>query len=117
MKSVEDWNRKDKNGKIQNGNGDNSSGFNGVPGGSRSNYGNFPSISYSACFWSSTENDNFCAYVSTLYILDSFVAIGFTIKKGGHSVRCIKDSSDSKWVQTVRAVKIKPYIPPGLNLK
>ena len=36
LKSVEGWNKwKDKYGKFQNGNGDNSSGFNALPGGFR----------------------------------------------------------------------------------
>ena len=118
MKSVEGWvDWEDEDGELQNGNGDNSSGFNALPGGGRSNWGTFGSVRHFAEIWSATENDNFCAWLSTLYKRDSFVAIGFTSKEGGKSVRCLKDSIDSKWLQAVKAGTIKPYIPPGLKLK
>jgi uncharacterized protein (TIGR02145 family) len=119
MKSVEGWEDwEDEDGEFQNGNGDNSSGFNGVPGGHRSGCGSFGSVRHFANFWSATENDNFCAYLSELYKRDSFVYFGgFTNKRGGLSVRCLKDSIDSKWRQAVNFGTIKPFIPPGLNLK
>ena len=118
MKSVEGWEDwEDEDGEFQNGNGDNSSGFNALPGGGRCNWGTFGSVRHFADFWSATENDNFGACLSTLYKRYSFVAIGFTSKKCGSSVRCLKDSIDSKWLQAVKSGTIKPYKPPGIKLK
>ena len=47
MKSKEGW--------YKNGNGTNSSGFSGLPGGLRSSYGAFDVIGYYGYWWSSTE--------------------------------------------------------------
>jgi hypothetical protein len=50
---VKGWNKwKDEYGKFQNGNGDNSSGFNALPGGFRDDDGTGIDV---AIFWSATE--------------------------------------------------------------
>ena len=53
LKSVKGWNKwKDKYRKFQNGNGDNSSGFNALPGGFRDDDGTGIDV---AIFWIATE--------------------------------------------------------------
>lgn len=84
MKTVDGWD--------EGGNGSNSSGFSGLPGGYRYSYnGNWNGAGNTANFWTSTANGNdaFCLNLSggTVYafIFDENQQYGF-------SVRCIKDS-------------------------
>jgi uncharacterized protein (TIGR02145 family) len=121
MKSVEGWEGwDDEYGELQNGNGDNSSGFNGLPCGFRVPNGRIRDIGYSACFWSATEmfntrardSDEFIingfdwlhnnidnekystrAWSRNLFITDSSVKRSnfFDYKQNGNSVRCVKD--------------------------
>jgi uncharacterized protein (TIGR02145 family) len=90
MKTSSGWNN--------NGNGNNSSGFSALPGGSRKN-NIFIGIGENTCFWSTTEyiNINFCAFNRTLSSFYSQVGwfsaahyYGYP-KDFGLSVRCIKD--------------------------
>jgi uncharacterized protein (TIGR02145 family) len=58
MKSVEGWKGwEDESGANQNGSGNNTSGFNGLPGGYRNNDSSFYNIRDDAFFWSATEED------------------------------------------------------------
>jgi uncharacterized protein (TIGR02145 family) len=119
MKSVDGWEEwMDEDGNIQNGNGDNSSGFNVLPGGLRIQYGAFDSLKFSAFFWSAPESGSNLAWGRYLNNNGSFDGRNdYFSKKLGASVRCIKDSSDSRWAPAIRAGNIKPYVPPGLKLK
>lgn len=94
MKSTIGW--------KENGNGTNSSGFTGLPGGRRHWSGTFSVIGKCANWWSSTENDisKDRAWSRILfYLSDSVVSGGglyanlfYTSNKWlGYSVRCIKD--------------------------
>jgi len=72
----------------------NSSGFAGLPGGSRDNDGAFYLIGYFGYWWSSTENDNLKATYRFLahdwvYFLGTSGTSQF--KHYGFSVRCLKD--------------------------
>ena len=96
LKSVEGWDEwEDKYGKIQNGNGDNSSGFNGLPGGYRNLVRSFDDVSYCAFFWSATEYVNSYAWSRNLYYNDGNVYRGGSVSYGGKSsgasVRCLRD--------------------------
>jgi uncharacterized protein (TIGR02145 family) len=93
LKSVEGWEAwETKDGKKQNGNGDNSSGFNVLPGGCRNNDGSFDDVSYNAFFWSATEGDNDLACSRTLYSSSSNVGrCSYSFKSVGASVRCLRD--------------------------
>jgi uncharacterized protein (TIGR02145 family) len=92
LKSVEGWDEwEDKYGKIQNGNGDNSSGFNGLPGGCRLFDGSFYYISSDAFFWSATESDDNYAWYRNLYNDGSLVARNGYYESVGASVRCLRD--------------------------
>lgn len=95
LKSVEGWNEwEDKYGKIQNGNGNggNSSGFNGLPGGCRNEVGSFASIRFNAFFWSATNDGIISAWGSNLTRGSSNVSWYFlSIMSVGASVRCLRD--------------------------
>ena len=81
------------------------SGFDFLPGGYRINFiqysdsGNYSGMGYHGSFWSSTESTNYDELVSynegtwyrTLSYGNSGVGRDYGYKKGGFSVRCVKD--------------------------
>jgi uncharacterized protein (TIGR02145 family) len=84
MKSISGW-------KL-NGNGTNSSGFSGLPGGYRHVKGEFLFIGESGPLWSSTEYDTYLAWSSGLYYHNGSPSLMSTInKRSGFSVRCLRD--------------------------
>ncbi len=92
MKSDNGWKaRKYKNGKIQNGNGDNSSGFNVLPDGWRYSDGSFYFVSNDAFFWTATEYDFYNAWYRYLGYNNGFVYRDYNYKSVGASVRCLRD--------------------------
>jgi uncharacterized protein (TIGR02145 family) len=81
MKSTSGWNG--------GGNGSNSSGFEGLPGGIVS--GNiFVHYLNDAYFWSSTAEGDSYAWYRNLYYLNSIVDRNYYLKSLGRSARCIK---------------------------
>jgi len=70
----------------------NSSGFTALPGGSRSQTGNFTSpLGYSGAFWTSTSSGS-TATTYSLSTVDSMVYFSpYNNKGSGKSIRCIKD--------------------------
>jgi uncharacterized protein (TIGR02145 family) len=92
MKSVAGWGGwKDKVGQIQDGNGNNSSGLNGLPGGFRFQFGTFGGIRNYAMFWSATEKDSSNARDRGLNDGNSSANGSFSTKSSGASVRCLRD--------------------------
>ena len=94
LKSVESWEDwEDEDGELQNGNGDNSSGFNVLPGGIRNYLGDFFKITINALFWSATKHDiiDTLAWSRYLYSSNSIVSRNFYVKSFGASVRCLRD--------------------------
>jgi uncharacterized protein (TIGR02145 family) len=83
MKSTIRW--------IKNGNGDNSSGFSGLPGGYRGDAGSFLCIEEFGHWWSSTEYDTYDAWSRDLGYDDGLVFRGLYSKGSGLSVRCLRD--------------------------
>ncbi|MBU3715077.1 MAG: hypothetical protein FGM46_09040 [Ferruginibacter sp.] len=83
MKSKTDW----KGG----GNGTNSSGFSGLPGGNRFSNGPFKNISYFGVWWSSTENNTGDVWTRLLNYKYGNVNRNNDIEAGGFSVRCLRD--------------------------
>lgn len=81
MKSIAEW--------SENGNGDNSSGFNALPGGGRY-YGGFDGISIGAGFWSSSEKGAYAWFRVLNSDSDDLYPL-LTARYNGYSVRCIKD--------------------------
>lgn len=83
MKSTSEW--------YNSGNGTNSSGFSGLPGGSRYYNGTFYYIGYYGYWWSSTEYDTSSAWDRDLNDDDGSVRRGGDDKRSGFSVRCLRD--------------------------
>jgi uncharacterized protein (TIGR02145 family) len=83
MKSTSCWHR--------NGNGTNSSGFFGLPGGCRSEDGLFRFVGDFGNWWSSSEDSKSTAWLRFLSCVDGDVVRPNFDKRGGFSVRCIKD--------------------------
>jgi uncharacterized protein (TIGR02145 family) len=65
--------------------------FNGLPGGYRSNLGDFRSVGEYGAWWISFEFDNLDAGNFNLYNQDNSIGIWILSKTNGFSVRCIKD--------------------------
>jgi len=83
MKSRSEWNK--------NGNGDNSSGFNALPGGFRLYIGVFLRLGSSALFWSASEVD--ASHAESRYLHFDLDGMGrdLNVRSDGYSVRCLKD--------------------------
>ncbi len=73
-------------------NGTNESGFLGLPGGGRSNIGEFYNVGGSGDWWSSTETYLSTAWYRNLgYGFGGLSRNGYTYKDYGLSVRCLRD--------------------------
>jgi len=83
MKSTSGW----SNG----GNGDNSSGFNALPGGGCGSNGYFDSITDYGNWWSSSEDRTNSAWLRYLNFNSTVVDIGLSDMYSGFSVRCLRD--------------------------
>jgi uncharacterized protein (TIGR02145 family) len=75
-----------------NGNGNNSSGFSGIPSGQRIVEQGFLGLGNIACFWASNEEDDLNAYYRPLTKYAVVTYSGY-FKTAGFSVRCIKDNN------------------------
>ena len=133
MKSRRGWNdweyeEEYKDGYIYDGNGDNSSGFNGLPGGIRFIDSSFHGIRELAKFWIYRKEyfhpfiyDSDSAYSFDLFNSNRAMSGNYNHegyqKEFGFSVRCIKSSNSSNEVQVNKSNSIKPYVPTGLRLK
>jgi uncharacterized protein (TIGR02145 family) len=83
---------KSTSGWYRDGNGNNYSGFNAVPGGGRYFDGGFLGLDRSAYFWSSTENGSPYAYSRSLgFSADAVYRTINDYHRVGLSVRCVKD--------------------------
>jgi uncharacterized protein (TIGR02145 family) len=71
--------------------GDNSSGFSGLPGGYRNRFGEFYSIGKDGFWWSSTENGTDRAWGRDLYYGYGDKYRSLSDEEQGLSVRCVKD--------------------------
>jgi uncharacterized protein (TIGR02145 family) len=81
---------KSSKGWESNGNGDNSSGFTGVPGGIRNEDGAFYYLGSSAYFWTSSDEGDFKAWGRCLHFHDNGEKRGNTYRRIGFAVRCIR---------------------------
>lgn len=75
--------------KGKNGNGSNSSGFAGLPGGARRRA--FYGLENNGMWWSSTENPPIYAWTASVYYHSDELSIYYHGTTDGMSVRCIKD--------------------------
>jgi uncharacterized protein (TIGR02145 family) len=83
MKSTTGW--------ANNGNGDNSSGFNGLPGGYCDGNGDFNNMSDYGSWWSSSENNSNGAWSRGLRGYNTKVLRYDDSKNYCFSVRCLRD--------------------------
>ena len=83
MKSVNLW--------EYNGNGDNSSGIAGLPGGNRSTDGAFANVGKYGGWWSSSEVTTDKAWFRNLYYFGGKAYRNGSLKGCGFSVRCVRD--------------------------
>lgn len=72
-------------------NGTNTSGFSGLPGGSRTEYGNFHQAGFYGSWWSSTAFFSFARY-NYLYYGNADAHSSITSQQNGFSVRCVRDA-------------------------
>jgi uncharacterized protein (TIGR02145 family) len=73
------------------GNGNNSSGFTGLPGGTRDNVRDFASVGNVGFWWSASEDDEANAWNRRLHYYTSNLYRDYYFKSFGASVRCVKD--------------------------
>jgi len=70
----------------------NSSGFTGLPGGTRTNGGTYHAIGYNGLWWSSTEYSSWTTWIRILYYGNGdSVRNGGNLETDGFSVRCLRD--------------------------
>jgi uncharacterized protein (TIGR02145 family) len=95
------------------GNGSNSSGFNGLPCSSRNFDGSYFDFSegYVGLWWASTENDSGSEGLRILLYDDSDVSRGSTYKQDGLSVRCVRDLNSAS---TRTALKVGQEFQGGI---
>ena len=82
---------KSSSGWQNNGNGTNTSGFAGLPGGYHDDDGYFYDIGATGYWWSSSENDAIGAWSRYLNDVDGDVYRNYDNKRDGFSVRCLRD--------------------------
>jgi len=82
---------KSTSGWIDDGNGTDDYGWNGLPGGYRDIEGPFSDVGESGNWWSSSQEDGFNAWYRGLYNYDDKVDIYGCVKQYGFSVRCVRD--------------------------
>jgi uncharacterized protein (TIGR02145 family) len=74
------------------GNGTNTSGFSGLPGGYRYDSGNYSTIGNLGHWWSASEDDTNSAYYRNLYSNSDLLGRRYKhYKEEGFSVRCLRD--------------------------
>tara|TARA_B100000674_G_scaffold283605_1_gene234659 strand:+ start:252 stop:1022 length:771 start_codon:yes stop_codon:yes gene_type:complete len=83
LKSISGWD--------YDGNGTDDYGWNGLPGGYRSLYGDFEDIGNSSIWWSSTQNLPDSAWFRELNSYYDIVYRFYPNKRAGFSVRCLRD--------------------------
>ena len=83
MKSLTGW--------ADSGNGTNSSGFNGLPGGYCFDTGDFDGVAEVGGWWSSSEYDSYSSWGRFLNTINTKVFRGFNDKGSALSVRCLRD--------------------------
>jgi uncharacterized protein (TIGR02145 family) len=71
--------------------GNNSSGFTALPGGGRSNNGEFSGIQYSGTFWSSSSSTATQGWLRSLVYASGNVIRTVGDVRTGYSIRCVKD--------------------------
>ena len=87
LKSTSGWYTDD----VYHGNGTDAFSFSALPAGYRIYTGHYDLAGYYAYFWSSTARDSRNAYNVYLYYNHDYMALDYSDKRRGFSVRCVKD--------------------------
>ena len=87
LKSTSGWYTDD----VYHGNGTDAFSFSALPAGYRIYTGLYDLAGYYAYFWSSTARDSRNAYNVYLYYNHDYMALDYSDKRRGFSVRCVKD--------------------------
>ena len=82
---------KSQTGWFNNGNATNSSGFNGLPGGVRGNFGGFGDVGFNGYWWSSSVAGSVNAWYRQLFFFNASVLRSYDFHGNGFSVRCARD--------------------------
>jgi len=82
---------KSKQGWAEDGNGTNSSGFSGLPGGARGSNGTFFNFGKDGYWWSCTGSNTYDAWLCLLSCSNGNVLRYYSNKEKGFSVRCLRD--------------------------
>ena len=101
-KSVAGTKMKSTSGWKNNGNGTNTSGFSGLPGGYRDNEGGFGNVGACGYWWCSSEDDADYDWYRVLSNSHGDVFNFAGHKQGGISVRCLRDAlqEEGDWFNT-----------------
>ena len=92
MAATSGWTTSEKVGTVGNDQASNNkSGFNGIPGGSRSFNGTFGGIGGEGAWWSSSGFSNYVAWLRCLDYSKRILYRAYLDKRFGMSVRCVKD--------------------------
>ena len=84
----------------------NSSGFTGLPGGSRVEDGTFDEMGETAYWWTSTESETNGAWYRYILGWDGAVHREAPYKQDGFSIRCMKDNPTQSIVSNIAKTKI-----------
>jgi uncharacterized protein (TIGR02145 family) len=83
MKSISGW--------IDDGNGTNESGFNGLAGGSRNGNGTYDYLGRYASWWTANQSNTSNAWFRFLYNADNKIYRSYSSKRNALYVRCLKN--------------------------
>jgi uncharacterized protein (TIGR02145 family) len=89
MKSSSGWSKNWITG--EDGNGTNTIGFTGLPGGLSGQFGGFDHVGESGYWWSASEHDVSSAWARGIFCIYPLINRIDNVKASGFSVRCVRD--------------------------
>lgn len=105
---------KSARGWSQSGNGNNESGFNALPGGTRSINEAFSFVGDYGYWWTSSSFDGSSAWNRFLAYNNNYIGRSTGWKQFGNSVRCIKDEGENSVSNTNQSQKVDSSLNPAL---
>jgi uncharacterized protein (TIGR02145 family) len=105
IKSIKGW--------SQGGNGSNESGFNALPGGTRSINETFSFVGDYGYWWTSSSFDGYSAWNRFLAYNNNYIGRSTGWKQFGNSVRCIKDENETNFSNANQLQKQDSLLRPA----